>query len=183
MRGCELLLRHLVVPRPPQIARRRKAASELLCAALRSRAVGPYAAVRFDPRDDRFAFAGYFTASAATTTARSAAFTASELPKRANSSAATIATAKDRRAFSAYLPRGSRLALEKSTSGSLLERDAVFANVRTSFRVIRLELSDADRAHREDTNMGPRPITRAGALAPGDVRHPFGDDQCGRRFT
>src|SRR5579864_8482759 len=37
--------------------------------------------------------------------------------KRANSSGSTIATAKDRRAFSAYLPRGSRLALEKSTSG------------------------------------------------------------------
>jgi hypothetical protein len=62
-------------------------------------------------------FRGYFTASAASTTARSAAFTASELPKRANSSSSTIATAKNRRALSTYLPRESRLALEKLTSG------------------------------------------------------------------
>jgi hypothetical protein len=76
-----------------------------------------YAAVRLEPREDRFAFAGYFTGSAASTTARSAVFTASELPNRANSSGSTIATAKDRRAIAAYFPRGSRLALEKSTSG------------------------------------------------------------------
>jgi hypothetical protein len=83
--------------------------------------VGVYVAVRLGPREDRFAFAGYFTESASTT-ARSATFTASELPKRATSSGSTMATAKDRRAFSAYLPRGSRLALGEVDLGDLLQR-------------------------------------------------------------
>jgi hypothetical protein len=44
---------------------------------------------------ERFAGAAHFTAPAASTTARSAAFTPSELPKRTKSAGSTIATAND----------------------------------------------------------------------------------------
>ncbi len=58
-----------------------------------------------------------FNVFAASTTARRAALTASELPKCAKSLGSTKAIAKERRARAAYLPRGKRFIFEKSTSG------------------------------------------------------------------
>ena len=59
---------------------------------------------------------------AASSSARNAAFTASELPKRSNTSGSTSAIAKDRRARAAYRPRGSRRIAAKSTSGTSMLR-------------------------------------------------------------
>jgi hypothetical protein len=86
----------------------------------------------------------------------------SELPKRANSSGSTVATAKDRRAFLAYLPRGSHLALEKSTSGiSRSERFLVSPAAAAEFDHCRDDLNETRQTYRKQMTSRARRASKA----------------------